>query len=114
MASIAISILPDGHDLDAPMDGRFGRAARFLLWDTEARQVQAVLDNEAIHASHGAGPAAAQLLGQHGVQAVISGRFGPKAHDTLAALGIEMWCAPEGLTAEQALALLEEGSLQRP
>jgi predicted Fe-Mo cluster-binding NifX family protein len=49
---------------------------------------------------------------QHGVTAVISGRYGPKAFQALQALNIAPWMAPYGLTARRALELFGEGKLQ--
>ncbi len=48
-----------------------------------------------------------------GVEAVISGRFGPKAFDALRALEIETWVAPPGITAGEALRLFDDGDLER-
>ena len=83
---IAISI-QGGDSLEAVLDPRFGRAARFLIIDEEGTVLD-VLDNGNVHASHGAGPATASLVSRAGVTTVISGRYGPKAYDTLRAFGI--------------------------
>jgi len=42
---------------------------------------------------------------------VITGRFGPKAYEALSRLGIQMWTAPQGLTARQALDKMLAGEL---
>ena len=47
------------------------------------------------------------------VNAVISGRFGPKAHQALEALGIEMWIAPDGMRAAEALQKLASSGLEK-
>jgi predicted Fe-Mo cluster-binding NifX family protein len=108
---IAITVQRAGA-LDAPMDSRFGRTPAFLLVEESSDEVSA-LDNPAAGAAHGAGTAAAAAMAKHGVRAVISGRFGPKAYESLAALGVEMWTAPAGLTAGEALARFRAGELQR-
>ncbi len=113
MGRVAISIAGTGEGLAAPMDGRFGRAERFLVVDLETDEVLRTADNEARNASHGAGPRSASLMGELGATAVISGRFGPKAADALNALGLQTWIAPPGLTAGEALALLRDGQLER-
>lgn len=113
MRSVAISVADGGEGLSAPMDERFGRAPRFVVVDADSGEVQQTAPNPSVEAAHGAGTGAAALMRELGVAAVISGRFGPKAHEALAALGIETWMAPPGLTAEQALRRFREGGLER-
>jgi len=108
---IAITVQRLG-ELEELMDSRFGRTPAFLLVEVGTRAVTAV-DNPAAAAVQGAGTAAAASLAKRGVHAVISGRFGPKAHEALAALGVEMWTAPSGLTAREALDQYLAGGLQR-
>ncbi len=108
---IAITVQRAGT-LDELMDSRFGRAPAFLLVEGDGPQVTQ-LDNPATTAAHGAGTASAAAMADHGVHAVISGRFGPKAFEALKTLGVEMWTAPSGLTAAEALAKFREGTLTR-
>jgi len=108
---IAITVQRAGA-LDEPMDPRFGRAPAFLLVEEGAHQVTA-LENSATTAAQGAGAAAAAAMADQSVHVVISGRFGPKAYEALAALGVEMWTAPGGLTAQEALDRYRSGDLQR-
>ena len=112
MNRIAISIVPNDKGLNDLMDDRFGRAEAFLVVDGDTGQAVETIDNASVHASHGAGTGAANVLKSAGVGAVISGRFGPKAFDALRALGIEAWVAPPGITASEALRLLEDGVLE--
>lgn len=113
MSNIAITVAAGGEGLAAPMDERFGRAPRFLVVDSESKQVQKTIPNPAVQAAHGAGTGAAAMMKDNEIAAVISGRFGPKAFQTLQALGIETWMAPAGLTAGQALQEYGDGRLQR-
>ena len=99
--------------LDAEIDPRFGRAFAFLVVDVESGAVVSEIVNDAANAAHGAGTGAAAIMSDHGVTAVISGRFGPKACQALEALNIEMWTAPEGISATEALALLAKGGLPK-
>lgn len=108
---IAITVQNMGA-MDEPMDARFGRTPAFLLVDEETEAVTAQ-DNSAASAAHGAGTAAAANMAKLGVRAVISGHFGPKAYEALAALGVEMWTAPQGLTAAEALTRFRAGTLKR-
>jgi len=104
-----IAITVRGREgLDALMDPRFGRARWYLL--VAGSEVE-VLDNPAFDAQHGAGIAAAALMGEKGVTDVIAGHFGPKAERGLAGQGVRMWNAPEGLTAREAVERLARGEL---
>jgi len=107
---LAISI--SGNTLDSPFDARFGRAAAFCIVDTETDEWQA-FDNPALSASGGAGVQAAQLVAGQGVQAVVSGAFGPNAFDTLAAAEIDMYLAPgnEAHSVAEILAMFKAGQL---
>lgn len=107
---IAICI-QSGDDLSAPFESRFGRAPAFLVTNSEGTDFR-VVANQGASAGHGAGTGAAALMGSLGVKRVVAGRFGPKAHRALAALGVGMWLAPEGGTAASVLAALEQGDLE--
>ncbi len=76
--------------LEAAVDPRFGRAAYFIVVDADSLQWQAH-QNQGVNATGGAGALAAQFAAQQGVQAVISGDFGPNAYMALAAAGIQMY-----------------------
>ncbi len=107
---IAVSV-NDGQGLDAALNPRFGRAPYYVLIDEEGNDFEVLLNPHA-DASHGAGPGVASLLRDKGATAVISGHFGPKAQDALIAFGIEMWSAPEGAPAREALEMLRQGELK--
>lgn len=109
---IAITLAAPGG-LDQKMDPRFGRAAAFLFVDVDEGTVVAEESNAAVSAAHGAGTAAASSMQQHGASGVISGRFGPKAAQALSAMNLEMWAAPNGVTAREALELYKSGSLKK-
>ena len=107
---ITISRLGDG--LAAQMDQRFGRAERFLVVDADTGEVLDDLSNQTASAAHGAGTGSASLMKEQAVSGVISGRYGPKAFETLQALGIDAWIAPPGLTAGGALDAFRAGTLE--
>ena len=109
---VAISIKSkDG--LDSLVDSQFGRAHAFLIVELETQRTVAQFFNDAASTSHGAGIAAAIVIKNNDIDAVISGRFGPKAVLSLQAYDIEMWTAPEGITAKEALDRLAAGSLEQ-
>ena len=113
MSKIAITILQEGEGLQAPLDGRFGRAFAFLIVDSDSGEVVKTIENTGAQAAHGAGTGAASLVKSAGVDAVISGRFGPKAFEALQALQIETWIAPAGINAGEALKRFREGKLEK-
>jgi predicted Fe-Mo cluster-binding NifX family protein len=85
-----IALSAQGKTLDAMMDSRFGRCACFIIIDPATEEFE-TLENSAGEAAGGAGIQAAQLVASKKVQAVISGNFGPKAHQALSAGGIKMF-----------------------
>lgn len=113
MNRIAMSIVPNRGNLSDLIDDRFGRAEAFLVLDGMTGEVVETIANASAGASHGAGTAAANALKSAGVDAVVSGRFGPKARDALQALGIDAWVAPPTITAREALRLFESGALEQ-
>ena len=85
-----------GTNQDTPeLDRRFGRCAHFVIVDTESRDLE-ILANPAVEASGGAGPQAAQFLASQGVDAIVSGEFGPNAFTALEAAGIHMYSSQGG------------------
>jgi len=69
------------------------------------------ITNSATGQASGAGPAAAQLIGQTGAQAVISGNIGPNANQALSAGGIEVYTGATG-SVREAVEALKTGQLQ--
>ena len=109
---VAVSV-KSMNGLDSRMDPRFGRANAFLIVQQQTETIVAEFLNNASSAVQGAGTEASREMKSNDVEAVISGRFGPKAIQSLDAFGIEMWTAPEGITAKQALKDLVDGRLER-
>ncbi len=99
--------------LAAPLDPVFGRAAVFLIVDRESKEVVSTVVNPFKESDQGAGTGAAALMHEAGAGAVISGQFGPKAFQAMSRFDIEMWNAPEGITALEALNRFERGELRR-
>jgi predicted Fe-Mo cluster-binding NifX family protein len=104
---IAISVTPSRPE--AAFEARFGRAAAFVIVDTNTGEQQAVA-NPAAQLGGGAGIRAAEYLVKQGVEAVISGAFGPKAYDVLHASGVRLYQAKSG-TVDDLVARLLKGDL---
>ncbi len=80
---------------ETKFERRFGRCAYFIVVDTETRAWEA-FPNPAAEARGGAGTQAAQFLANQGVEAVVSGHFGPNAFTALDAASIQMYSAQDG------------------
>ena len=106
-----IAITSTGNTLDAEVDPRFGRAAFFLIVDTDTGKFEAV-ENGAVNAGGGAGVSAAKTVADAGAKAVLTGNCGPNAERTLSAAGIELYISLSG-TAAEALEQFRNGELSR-
>ncbi len=90
-----VAISANSKDPDVEFSDRFGRCRYFLITDTGLEDWQEV-ENPAIDAQGGAGTQVVQFLSQMGVDAVISGRYGPYAYDALQAAGMKAYLANSG------------------
>lgn len=105
-----IAVTATGEGLDSPVDPRFGRAAKFVLFDTESLRSWAIDNSQNLSLAQGAGIQAAATVAELGVQCLVTGHCGPKAFRTLSAAGIEIFVGATG-TVREALAQREAGSL---
>ena len=107
-----IAVSAQGREKNSPVDPRFGRAAWFVILDSDTGEITNVLDNRAAQdAPHGAGINAATVVAESGAQAVLTGRVGPKAFTVLDAAGIKVISDVAG-TVEDALARFRSGSVR--
>ena len=95
-----IAITSAGDTPDSPVDPHFGRAERFVLFDTETGEYSAVGNVAARNAPHGAGIQAADTASRVGADCVITGQCGPKAFRALQASGIQVVVGAEGSVAD--------------
>ena len=84
-----IAVTSSGPDLDAIIDPRFGRCPYFVLIDTESGDAE-TLTNPFVDAAGGAGTQTAQWILDHNVDALVTGRCGPKAMMVLEDAGIRV------------------------
>ena len=99
-----------GNDLNAPLDTRFGRAARFLIVDSETDAFTVIDNAQNLQAAQGAGIQSAQNVAASGAQALVSGHCGPKAFRVLSAAGIKAYTS-SAATVKDALAQFRAGEL---
>jgi predicted Fe-Mo cluster-binding NifX family protein len=106
-----VAISAQGNDIDALVDPRFGRARWFIVADSETGEWQAADNSGNVDASGGAGVQAGTTVAALGVEAVVTGNVGPNAHKVLAAAGIAIYQAGNGVIVHDALAALGRGEL---
>jgi len=106
-----IAVTAKGGTPESEVDPRFGRAAKFVLVDTETREVSAVDNDQGVNAPQGAGVQAADTVSRIGAELVITGHCGPKAFRALEAAGIQVVVGAEG-TVTEAIDRYAAGELQ--
>ena len=105
-----IVVTSSGNTLESPIDPRFGRCQFFIFVDPESMEFEST-ENEAVMASGGAGPQAAQFVANKGAEAVLTGNVGPNAVSALKAAGIKIYVGSTG-TVKETVSLFKNGQLQ--
>ena len=95
-----IAVTSVGTDLTSKVDPRFGRASRFLIFDTDSETIEILANDQNVNVAQGAGIQAAENVARKQVDIVVSGNFGPKAFRALEAAGIKAALWSEGTVAE--------------
>lgn len=86
-----IALTTSGDDLNAPLDSRFGRAPKFLVYDQESGAFTVIDNQQNLNAAQGAGIQSAETVARSGAKALVTGHCGPKAFRVLAAAGIKIF-----------------------
>ena len=102
-----IAVTSTGKTLDSEVDPRFGRAACFIIVDTETMDFN-VIENESVAAAGGAGITSAKVVIDAGAEAVLTGNCGPNAEQPLTAAGVKLYTGATGTVAE-AIELFKSG-----
>jgi predicted Fe-Mo cluster-binding NifX family protein len=89
-----------GNDLNAPLDSRFGRAPKFLVYDLDGGTFEVVDNEQNLNASQGAGIQSAQTVANLGAHALVTGHCGPRAFRLLFAAGIKIFNTDVATVAE--------------
>ncbi len=107
-----VMVTSTGDTLETQVDPRLGRAAKFILYDTETKEFSVIDNSASVAAAHGAGVTAGQSIADAGAEAVITGNCGPRAFQVLSAAGIKVYVGASGTVAD-AIEQFEEGKLQQ-
>ncbi len=106
-----IAFTTTGETLNGPLEPRFGRAPRFLVYDDESKEFELVDNRQNMNAAQGAGIQAAQNVSDKGVRCLVTGHCGPKAFRVLSQAGIKVYNT-DLPTVAAALEALEAGRLK--
>jgi predicted Fe-Mo cluster-binding NifX family protein len=105
-----IVVSAKGETPESEVDPRFGRAACFLIFDTESGVWQAIDNAQSLSAAHGAGIQAAETVCRQGAEIVIGGHVGPKAFVVLKEGGVKIYQSA-ARTARGAVEAFQDGQL---
>ncbi len=105
-----IIITADGDTLESEVDQRFGRAKKFILYETEDSSFSVIDNRQNLDSPQGAGIQAGQNVVNSGAKVVITGNCGPKAFTVLKEAGIKVFTGAKGKVSE-AVTAYQEGKL---
>ncbi|MBI4725703.1 NifB/NifX family molybdenum-iron cluster-binding protein [candidate division TA06 bacterium] len=105
-----IAFSTSGDDLNAPLDSRFGRTPKFLIYDLENKSFEIIDNKQNLNAAQGAGIQSATTVSKSGAQALVTGHCGPKAFQVLKEAGIKVYNT-DAPTVAEALKRYQEGTL---
>jgi len=106
-----ICISSTGNSVDSTMDPRFGRAAYFVITNTDSMESE-IIPNSAANSGGGAGITSGQLMVDKGVEAVITGNVGPNAMNVLKAAKIEIYRG-ESVSVQENVEKFKKGLLEK-
>lgn len=104
---VAVSSMERG--LDGPASPVFGRCPWFVIVETDGKAITGHKDvqNGAAMQAGSAGIAAAQIVGNEGATAVISGAVGPRAFAVFSQLGIVVYAGSQGTVRENVTQFIQ-------
>jgi predicted Fe-Mo cluster-binding NifX family protein len=106
-----IAFSTSGSDLSAPLDSRFGRAPKFLVYDLDSMSFEIIDNQQNLNAAQGAGIQSAETVVRSGAKVLVSGHCGPKAFRVLAAAGVKVYNS-DAATVAAALEQFKAGKLK--
>lgn len=95
---VALPVTSD--KVEDQMNRTFGRAQKFMIYETETDTFEMVDNTQNLNAAQGAGIQSAQNVAGSGAKALICENCGPKAFQVLNAAGIEVYIAGSGKVIE--------------
>ncbi len=104
-----IAFSTTGDDVYAPVEPKFGRSPKFLIFDTENDNFE-IIDNMTSDAPGGAGVKAAETVIKVGAKIVVTGDCGPKALNALKQADVTIYSI-KNTSIKDALDLYRAGKL---
>jgi len=98
--SMKIAVTSTGDTVDSQVDPRFGRASKFIVYETDTGKTRVINNTQSLNLPQGAGIQTAENLSRLDVECVITGHCGPKAFRTLQSAGIKVIVGAGGTVAE--------------
>ena len=105
-----IALCSTGPELESKVDERFGRAAFFVFYNSETKELTAI-ENSARTASGGAGALAVQQIVDNDAVIVIAPELGPQALDALKQFRIPAYKQGSVKTVQEAITAWENETL---
>jgi predicted Fe-Mo cluster-binding NifX family protein len=105
-----MAVTSSGSALESPFDPRFGRAANFIVFDTDSEAWECHTNNQTCKSLQQAGIKAAELAISLGAAAVISGHVGPRARRMLYENNILLF-KPAAADVRAAIELVRRGEI---
>ena len=109
--AMKIAISAEGPTTQDIVDPRFGRAAGFVIYDTETKTLEYIDNGAAQAAAQGPGLMAVETVVEAGAKVVLSGYIGPKALEALQAVGLGTVQDMDNRTVGNVIADFEAGNL---
>ncbi len=109
--AMKIAISAEGPTTQDIVDPRFGRAAGFVIYDTETKTLEYIDNGAAQATTQGAGLMAVETVVEAGTKVVLSGYIGPKALEALQAVGLGTVQDMDNRTVGNVIADFEAGNL---
>ncbi|HEO72351.1 MAG TPA: dinitrogenase iron-molybdenum cofactor biosynthesis protein [Candidatus Hydrogenedentes bacterium] len=106
-----VAVTAQGPDLSSAVDPRVGRAACFIVVDTETGEHITHDNVQNLEAAQGAGIQASRQVIDFGAEALITGNLGPKAFAVLKSAGVKVYLAP-AVSVLEAVEQLKAGELE--
>jgi predicted Fe-Mo cluster-binding NifX family protein len=107
---VKIVLTTSGIDVNAPLDSRFGRAPKFLVYDLETGAFEVIDNQQNLDAAQGAGIQSAETVARSGAKALVTGHCGPKAFRVLSAAAIRVY-STDAPTVADAIEKFRSGKL---
>ncbi len=101
-----VAIPTDQPSIASKVCQSFGRAAYFLIYDTDSKAIRS-LENHAAPSQGGTGVKAAQIIVDSGADVLLTPRCGENADAVLLAASIKLYKTSDGTIEENIIAFLE-------